>query len=55
MVADLSAEYELRPINRDFYETILTLPWAWDLCGNIREHGCSSFLNLPECAYGTRR
>lgn len=35
IVANLAAEYELRPIDRELYETILTLPWAWDLCGNI--------------------
>jgi len=31
----LPADCELRPIDKELYGRILTLPWAWDLCGNI--------------------
>ena len=31
----LPESYELRPIDREIYDRILTLPWVWDLCGNL--------------------
>ncbi|MDI9459469.1 MAG: GNAT family N-acetyltransferase [Bacillota bacterium] len=35
LAAGLPQGYELRPIDEEIYNLTLTLPWAWDLCGNI--------------------
>ena len=35
--ASLPAAYELRPIDQELYEQIMTKPWAKDLCSQFRD------------------
>lgn len=41
LAAGLPSGFELRLIDQELYEQILTLPWAWDLCGNFAD--CNQF------------
>ncbi|HHW72938.1 MAG TPA: GNAT family N-acetyltransferase [Firmicutes bacterium] len=39
--AGLPPGFELRPIDKELYDRILKLPWAWDMCGHFPS--CEAF------------